>query len=133
MELHGGKTDEVEAKSLQDPGRLRLGGGGGVAFNPHTPSPTTRAEGRVGEGSQAPGGGGVSHLAVDQESQPLGLAGPPPALLAVGQGLCQGRFPCRPALAPLHQAPLDHAVWLLARHRTRERLNPGSGLLSFPP
>lgn len=47
MELHGGKTDEVEAKSLQDPGRLRLGGGGGVL--PSIPTPPPPPPGQKGE------------------------------------------------------------------------------------
>lgn len=78
--------------------------------SPIPPSPL----GQKGEWVRGAGpGGGGSHLAVDQKSWPLCLAGLPPGLLAVDRGWHQGMLPLRPARVPLHQAPLDHAVRLL--------------------
>lgn len=62
----------------------------------------------------------VSHLAVDQKSWDLCFAGLPPVLLAVNQGLYQGRLPLKPTLIPLHQASLEHTVRLLTPSQNNE-------------
>lgn len=63
---------------------------------------------------------GGSHLAIDQKSWNLWCASLPPVLLAMNQGLPQGRLPLTPALVSLHQASLDHTVRLLAPSQNNE-------------
>lgn len=55
----------------------------------------------------------TSYLAVDKKSWNLCPTGPA-AIMAMDQCLHQGRLPLKPPLVSLHQASLDHAVWLLA-------------------
>lgn len=97
---------------------------------------TAEAEGRAGRESrlsrQGKGPQETSYLAVDKKSWPLCLTGPA-AVVAGDLCLHQGRLPLKPPLVSLHQASLEHAVWLLAPSQNSEnRSKPRIQTMCFP-